>query len=176
MYELKHRSPFALAADRRAPRLGYSHAGGWQGSRRRAPCNGVRGRRQVSAAASALDGGTEAATAPVQPLHSAAQLRSATAVLQNAITTAVVDFSRRDDPQASASTQFVIITEEMPLDRAAAEGWLPKLVRRMSAPAQTQSHPARVGALCSPSVCCIVHSVGHRHHRDHSRGCRDPKH
>ena len=65
-----------------------------------------------------------------QPLpRTTGQLRRAKAALENAITTAVVDFSRRDEPQAAASTQFAIITEQMPLDRAAAEGWLVKLVR-----------------------------------------------
>ena len=100
---------------------------GWPSSRRPRLRSSFHGRRHVSSA-SALDKNTNAATAPVQPSLTAAQLCKATAVLQNAITTAVVDFSRRDEPQAAAGTQFVIVTEQMPLDRAAAEGWLDKLV------------------------------------------------
>ena len=83
----------------------------------------------IAGATSISNYGAEPDDDPQLP-RSPAQLRKAKAILQNAITTAVVDFSRRDDPQTAASTQFVIITEQMPLDRAAAEGWLEKLVRR----------------------------------------------
>ena len=162
MYELTLRSLLAPVATCRAPRLGRSPAaGGCPDARRRASCNSVRCRRRFPAAVSALDGGREAATAPVQPLHSAAQLRKATAVLQNAITTAVVDFSRRDEPQASASTQFVIVTEQMPLDRAAAEGWLDKLVCCTRVLLSSSGITLRgLRALRTPQMCCVADTAG----------------
>ena len=178
MYELTaHRSLPPVVAFHRAPRVvSCPAAEGRPGSRHGAACVSVRGRRQVSAAAPALDGGTEAATAPVQPLHSAAQLRKATAVLQNAITTAVVDFSRRDEPQASASTQFVIVTEQMPLDRAAAEGWLQKLVCLASALVLSVISPymQRRRSAAQRVLCRLRCRPGKQH--GHSRACRVPDH